>query len=269
MAAELVTLNVDVIVTVDTPPTQAAQQATSTIPIVIAVSADPVAARLVQSLGHPGGNTTGLSLLAPETDEKTLELLKETLPKAKRVAIIFDPKNKGMMLRLQGHDRPQRRVVVAQQCHHLFWLGALGKGARSAPLRSLGKDVINDHRGSQVRRRLAAGGEWIRTFSSAILIMLRRPAFLRRISARLSKELDGFQRTPRSSRPPVDSNSVTSGLAGFDPVLRAPLPQSRLLGLVREIVPPFEGAPPHQQLLISAVSTSSAEDVANFVVVVG
>src|SRR6516164_176904 len=71
-----------------------------------------------------------------------------------------------------------------------------------------------------------------------------------------------------SSRPPVDSNSVTSGLAEFDPVLRAPLPQSRLLGLVREIIPPFEGAPSHQQLLISAVSTSSAEDLANFVVVV-
>ena len=48
----------------------------------------------------------------------------------------------------------------------------------------------------QCRDGLAAGGEWIRTFSSAILIMLRRPAFLRRISARLSKELDGFQRTP-------------------------------------------------------------------------
>jgi putative tryptophan/tyrosine transport system substrate-binding protein len=101
LAEELVTLNVDVIVTVDTPPTQAAEQATSTIPIVIAVSADPVAAGLVQSLGHPGGNATGLSLLAPETDEKTLELLKETLPKAKRAAIIFDPKNQGMMLRVQ------------------------------------------------------------------------------------------------------------------------------------------------------------------------
>ena len=68
-----------------------------------------------------------------------------------------------------------------------------------------------------------------------------------------------------SSGPPADSNSVT---AEVDPVLRAPLPQSRLLGLAREIVSPFEGAPPHQQLLISAVSTSSAEDVANFVVVV-
>jgi hypothetical protein len=72
-----------------------------------------------------------------------------------------------------------------------------------------------------------------------------------------------------SSRPPGDSNSVTSGLAEFDPVLHAPLPQSRLLGLVREIVPLFEGAPPHHQILKSAVSTSLAEDVANFVVIDG
>src|SRR5258706_16213688 len=68
LAAELVSLNVDVIVTVDTPATQAAKQATSTIPIVVAVSADPVGAGLVGSLGHPGGNITGLSRLAPETD---------------------------------------------------------------------------------------------------------------------------------------------------------------------------------------------------------
>jgi putative ABC transport system substrate-binding protein len=100
LAAELVALNVDVIVTVDTPPTQAAKQATSTIPIVIAVSADPVGAGLVSSLSHPGGNITGLSLLAPETDQKNLELLKEFLPKTERVAMIVDPKNRGMMLRL-------------------------------------------------------------------------------------------------------------------------------------------------------------------------
>ena len=102
LAAELVALGVDVIVTVDTPPTQAAKQTTSTIPIVIAVSADPVGAGLVKSLGHPGGNATGLSLLAPETDQKTLEVLKDTLPKTKRVAMIFDPKNQGMMLRLKA-----------------------------------------------------------------------------------------------------------------------------------------------------------------------
>jgi putative ABC transport system substrate-binding protein len=76
--------------------------APNTIPIVIAVSADPVRAGLVQSVGRPGGNTTGLSLLAPETDEKNLELLKETLPKTRRVAMIIDPKNQGMMLRLNA-----------------------------------------------------------------------------------------------------------------------------------------------------------------------
>jgi putative ABC transport system substrate-binding protein len=100
LAAELVNLKVDIIVTVDTPPTQAAKQATSTIPIVVAVSADPVGAGLVQSLARPGGNVTGLALLAPETDQKTLQLLKETLPQAKRVAMIFDPINRGMMLRV-------------------------------------------------------------------------------------------------------------------------------------------------------------------------
>ncbi len=105
LAAELVALKVDVIVTVDTPPTQAAKYVTSTIPIVIAVSADPVGAGLVQSLARPGGNTTGLSLLAPETDQKTLELLKEMMPKATRVAMIFDPKNQGMMLRVEAVKR--------------------------------------------------------------------------------------------------------------------------------------------------------------------
>jgi putative tryptophan/tyrosine transport system substrate-binding protein len=102
LALELVDLNVNVIVTVDTPPTQAAKQATSTIPIVVAVSADPVGAGLVESLARPGGNTTGLSLLAPETDQKTLELLKEALPKTRRVATIFDPKNQGMMFRVRA-----------------------------------------------------------------------------------------------------------------------------------------------------------------------
>jgi putative ABC transport system substrate-binding protein len=99
LASELVRLQVDVIVTVDTPPTQAVKQATSTIPIVVAVSADPVGAGLVASLAHPGGNITGLSLLAPETDEKNLEILKELLPKAERVAMIWDPNNRGMTLR--------------------------------------------------------------------------------------------------------------------------------------------------------------------------
>ena len=115
LAAELVAHNVDVIVTVDTPPTQAAKQATSTIPIVVAVSADPVGAGLVESLAHPGGNTTGLSLLAPETDQKTLELLKEVLPKITRVAMIFDPKNQGMMFRLRALETAAPKLAIEFQ----------------------------------------------------------------------------------------------------------------------------------------------------------
>ena len=115
LAAELVTLNVDVIVTVDTPPTQAAKQATSTIPIVVAVSADPVGAGLVSSLAHPGGNTTGLALLAPETDQKGLEFLKQTLLKTNRVVMIVDPKNPGMMLRLKAIQSAAPKLAIELQ----------------------------------------------------------------------------------------------------------------------------------------------------------
>ena len=135
LAAELVALNVDVIVTVDTPPTQAAKQATSTIPIVIAVSADPVGAGLVSSLGHPGGNTTGLSLLAPETDQKNLELLKETLPKTRRVAMIFDPKNRGMMLRLNTIKTAAMKLAIEIQS-----IPALSPNELQGALRAAAKD---------------------------------------------------------------------------------------------------------------------------------
>jgi putative tryptophan/tyrosine transport system substrate-binding protein len=115
LAAELVALNVDLIVTVDTPPTQAAKQATDTIPIVVAVSADPVAAGLVSSLAHPGGNTTGLALLAPETDQKALQYLKEMLPKTSRVVMIVDPKNPGMMLRLRAIQTAAPKLAIELQ----------------------------------------------------------------------------------------------------------------------------------------------------------
>ena len=115
LAAELVALNVNVIVTVDTPPTQAAKQATDTIPIVVAVSADPVGAGLVKSLAHPGGNTTGLSLLAPETDQKALEYLKEMLAKTGRVIMIVDPKNQGMMLRLKAIQTAAPKLAIELQ----------------------------------------------------------------------------------------------------------------------------------------------------------
>ena len=87
LAAELVRLKVDVIVTAGPAPTRAAKEATATIPIVMAQDPDPVGNGFVASLARPGGNITGLSNLAPELSGKRLELLKEIVPKLSRVAV--------------------------------------------------------------------------------------------------------------------------------------------------------------------------------------
>jgi putative ABC transport system substrate-binding protein len=80
LAAELVRLKFDVVVTEGTPPTRAAKQATTTIPIVMTVTGDPVAAGLVTNLARPGGNLTGASFFFPEIAAKRLQLLKEVIP---------------------------------------------------------------------------------------------------------------------------------------------------------------------------------------------
>src|SRR5215831_2668927 len=87
LAAELVRLKVDIIVTAGPQSTRPAKQATSTIPIVMALDPDPVGNGFVASLARPGGNITGLSSLAPEISGKQLELLKEVIPKLSRVAV--------------------------------------------------------------------------------------------------------------------------------------------------------------------------------------
>ena len=87
-AVELVRLKVDVIVTAGPSDTRAAKEATSTIPIVMAQDGDPVGNGFVASLARPGGNITGLSRLAPELSGKQLELLKETVPRLTRVAVL-------------------------------------------------------------------------------------------------------------------------------------------------------------------------------------
>ena len=87
LAAELVRLKVDVIVTTGSGATRRAKEATSTIPIVMAQDTDPVGNGFVASLARPGGNITGLSNLGPEISGKRLELLKEVVPRLTRVAV--------------------------------------------------------------------------------------------------------------------------------------------------------------------------------------
>src|ERR1700675_3803408 len=97
LAAELVQANVDVIVAATSPAVVAAHEATRTVPIVMPVSSDPVWDGLVASLARPGGNITGLSLMAPELGQKRLQLLHDVLPKPSRsLAVVWNPAYKGM-----------------------------------------------------------------------------------------------------------------------------------------------------------------------------
>jgi putative ABC transport system substrate-binding protein len=102
LVAELVGLQVDVLVTAGTPAAQAAQQATRTIPIVMTLVADPVGTGLVASLGHPGGNVTGLTNQEADLGGKRLELLLQVVPRNARLALIIDETNPGTVRIAQG-----------------------------------------------------------------------------------------------------------------------------------------------------------------------
>jgi putative tryptophan/tyrosine transport system substrate-binding protein len=93
LATELVRLKVDVIASLGTPATQAAKEATTTIPIVMESLSDVVASGLVQNLARPGGNVTGVSGFASELSGKRLELIREILPRAERIAVLANRSN--------------------------------------------------------------------------------------------------------------------------------------------------------------------------------
>ena len=112
LAAELVQLRVDVLTTASTPAALAAKQATGTIPIVFTLVGDPVGAGVVASLARPGGNLTGLSLLASELSGKRLELLRETVPKAAHVAMLWNSSNPGMVLRAREAEAAAKSLGV-------------------------------------------------------------------------------------------------------------------------------------------------------------
>jgi putative ABC transport system substrate-binding protein len=112
LAAELVRLKVEVIVTSAPPVPLAAKQATSTIPIVFTSAADPVAAGLVASLARPGGNITGLADIDPLVVGKHLELLKEVAPKVSRLAVLRNPDNQGHPTTLRQAEGAARALGV-------------------------------------------------------------------------------------------------------------------------------------------------------------
>jgi putative ABC transport system substrate-binding protein len=115
LAAELVRLKMDVIVTAAVPAIRAVKEATSTIPIVMAVVVDPVATGLVASFARPGGNITGLSVMTPELVGKQLEMLREIVPKASRVAVLWNPANLGNPPQLRAAELAARTLGMRLQ----------------------------------------------------------------------------------------------------------------------------------------------------------
>jgi ABC-type uncharacterized transport system substrate-binding protein len=115
LAAELVRLRVDVIVAYSTVATKAARDATRTIPIVMSAVVDPVANGLIASLGRPGENVTGLSLMAPELIGKQMQLLQELVPKVSRVAVLWDPANPSNEPQLREAEAAARTLRVRLQ----------------------------------------------------------------------------------------------------------------------------------------------------------
>jgi len=115
LAAELVRLKVDVIVSAGSPATRPAKEATATIPIVMAQDSDPVGNGFVASLARPGGNITGLATLAPEISGKQLELLKEIVPKLSRVAVLGTSTRPGTAQSLKEIELAARAFGVKLQ----------------------------------------------------------------------------------------------------------------------------------------------------------
>jgi putative ABC transport system substrate-binding protein len=153
LAAEVVRLKVEVLVTAGASATRAAKEATSTIPIVMAQDSDPVGNGFVASLARPGGNITGLSTLAPELSGKRLELLKEILPKLSRVAVFGTSTLPENAQRLREVDLAAKAFGVKLQ--YLDVLGpkdietafrAAVKGRADAMLWQVAGGVANAHR---------------------------------------------------------------------------------------------------------------------------
>jgi putative ABC transport system substrate-binding protein len=153
LAAELVRLKVDVIVTTGVVPVLAAKKANPTIPIVFAASSDPVGSGLVSSLAQPGGTITGLSQMAPDLDGKRLELLKEAFPKIVRVAFLWQAG--GMRGNLELTDMEAAAKV-------------LGIKLLSLPVRSL------DDFDSAFARAKREGAQTLITTTGALIVTQRR-----------------------------------------------------------------------------------------------
>ena len=142
LAAELVRLKVDVIVTSITPDTLAAKNATKDIPIVMASVNDPIGSGFVDSLAHPGGNITGLTNVASDLSGKRLELLKEIAPGLKRVGVLWDPGGPASSLTWKESQAPARALGLQLYSMEPRSINDFGKAFADATHARVGALVI-------------------------------------------------------------------------------------------------------------------------------
>jgi len=173
LATDLVSRKVDLILTAGTVQGRAVQQVTTTIPIVLAVSGDPVGTGLVASLARPGGNITGLSMISPDLAGKRLELLKEAAPKIARVGVLWDalvPDNtldfKTTQLAAQALGLKLQSLEVRSP-EDLEGAFSIAAKQRLDALVVIGGGIINSHQkrilAFEVRNRLPAMHEMLRS----------------------------------------------------------------------------------------------------------
>jgi putative tryptophan/tyrosine transport system substrate-binding protein len=144
LAAALVRLYVDVLVTFAAPGTQAAKSATATIPIVMAVTADAVGTGLIASLAHPGGNVTGTTVLNPELMAKRLELLKEVVPAMTHAAVLLNPDNAANGPVRQAMEMTAEALKVGLQPFELDGSGKLDSVFAAMANRKIDALVVHD-----------------------------------------------------------------------------------------------------------------------------
>jgi putative tryptophan/tyrosine transport system substrate-binding protein len=154
LAAEMLRLNPDIVVTSDTPAVQAVKKLTSAVPIVMGNIADPVAVGLVASLARPGGNITGLTTLALDLDGKRLELLKEIMPRLARVSFLWDPTNPAMTNRIKEVQAAARALNIDLQSleirNHKEMEGAFDAALREKTGALLAPNTIVVARGKEI-----------------------------------------------------------------------------------------------------------------------
>ena len=205
LAAELARLPVDVMVAEGAAAIRAAQHATSTIPIVMAATADPVGQGFVASLAHPGGNITGLSSLSAELPGKRLELLKETVPQSTRIAVLINathPYYASVMDNLTGAARAlgvHLHIVEVRSMDELDTaFAAMTRAGADAALVIEEALLLNSERGQVVadlatQSRLPLMYSWREWVVAGCLMSYgpSRPEVLRRAATYVDKLLKG------------------------------------------------------------------------------